>query len=285
MNEPKDQATGTPSACHCSVVSYGGGVNSTAMLIGMVLKDERPDAILFADTGGEKPETYDYVATFRDWLAKHDLELTVVAYSAKMESPLGVDFACGSAHASLEDECHNNGTLPSKAFGFGGCSQKWKRYPMDKFVNQFQPAIDAWDRGEKVQRCIGIHAGETRRGKIPDCSKYTYRFPLREWNWDQRHCELMIRGQGLPVPGKSACWFCPSMRKPEVLALAKEHPDLFDRAVEMERNAKECGGLDVVKGLGRHWSWEQLRAADEAQLRLPIFQDLQAPICDTCVDW
>lgn len=269
----------------CCVVSFGGGVNSTAMLIGMVLRGERPNAILFADTGGEKPATYEYVATFRDWLAKHDLKLTVIAYSSKMQSPLGVDFACGSAHASLEDECHNNGTLPSKAFGFGGCSQKWKRYPMDKFVQQFKPAIHAWERGQKVQRCIGIHAGETRRGKIPDDAKFTYRFPLKEWGWGQQHCEDAIAKAGLPIPPKSACFFCPSMKKSEVLHLAKHHPDLFQRAVAMEQNARECEGLEVVKGLGRNWSWETLVKADESQLRLPIYSDCQAPICDTCIDW
>lgn len=284
MTKPNDVADGS-IASHCSVVSFGGGVNSTAMLIGMILRGERPNAILFADTGGEKPATYDFVATFRDWLAKHELKLTIIAYSAKMQSPLGVDFACGSAHASLEDECHNNGTLPSKAFGFGGCSQKWKRYPMDKFVQQFQPAIDAWERGEKVRRCIGIHAGETKRGKIPDDAKFTYRFPLKEWGWNQERCEAAIYYAGLPVPPKSACFFCPAMRKVEVLALAKEHPDLFDRAVAMEQNARECEGLDVVKGLGRHWSWEALAKADASQLRLPLFEDLQAPLCDTCVDW
>jgi hypothetical protein len=267
------------------VVSFGGGVNSTAMLIGMVLQGQRPDAIVFADTGGEKPETYDFVMQFRDWLSKQELTLTVVAYSPSLESPLGVDFSCSSKHGSLEDECHNNGTLPSKAFGFGGCSQKWKRYPMDKFVEQWQPAKDAWEAGGKVQRCIGIHAGETRRGKIPDCKRYTYRFPLREWAWEQIQCESAIKSQGLQVPVKSACFYCPSMRKVEVLQLAYTHPELFDRAVEMERNAKECEGLQTVKGLGRNWSWEKLREADQAQLRLPIFEDNQTPICDTCIDW
>lgn len=267
----------------CSVVSYGGGVNSTAMLIQMVQSGENPDAILFADTGGEKPETYDFVAEFREWLKPFGAEITVIAYSPSLTSPLGVDFACSSKHGSLEDECHNNGTLPSKAFGFGGCSQKWKRYPMDKWVNQWQPAIDAWEHGDKVQRCIGIHAGETRRGKIPDCKKFTYRFPLKEWGWDHVRCEAAIKSVGLPVPTKSACFYCPAMRKPEVLSLANDHPELFARAVEMERNAEECGGLNVVKGLGRHWSWEQLQKADESQLRL--FGGMQAPICDTCVDW
>lgn len=39
------------------IVSYGGGTNSTAMLIAMVLKGIKPDLILFADTGGsyQKP--------------------------------------------------------------------------------------------------------------------------------------------------------------------------------------------------------------------------------------
>lgn len=144
----KSDSTGSGGLC--SIVSYGGGTNSTAMLIGMIAKEERPDAILFADTGGEKPETYDYVAMFREWLSRHGIGMTVVSYSSSMVSPLGIDFACGSAHSSLEDECHNNGTLPSKAFGFGGCSQKWKRHPMDKFIKQFPAAIAAWGRGEKV---------------------------------------------------------------------------------------------------------------------------------------
>jgi hypothetical protein len=73
------------------------------------------------------------------------------------------------------------------------------------------------------------------------------------------------------------------MRKPEVLALAKEHPELFQRAVEMEQNAREAGGLDVVKGLGRHWSWESLVKADNAQMRLFVEDGLS--MCETCVDW
>jgi hypothetical protein len=75
------------------------------------------------------------------------------------------------------------------------------------------------------------------------------------------------------------------MRKAEVLALAKSDPELFQRAVEMERAAKEAGTLQTVKGLGRRWSWESIVKADESQLRLPLFDDVQAPICDQCVDW
>lgn len=37
------------------IVTYGGGTNSTAMLIGMVKQGIIPDRILFSDTGGEHP--------------------------------------------------------------------------------------------------------------------------------------------------------------------------------------------------------------------------------------
>ena len=38
-----------------NVVSFGGGTNSTAMIIGMYLHKIPIDLILFADTGGEQP--------------------------------------------------------------------------------------------------------------------------------------------------------------------------------------------------------------------------------------
>jgi len=73
------------------------------------------------------------------------------------------------------------------------------------------------------------------------------------------------------------------MRKPEVIQLSKTHPELFQRAVEMEQAANEAGNLSVGKGLGRHWSWEKLVAADAAQLKL--FPEDDLPMCDNCVDW
>ena len=51
------------------VVAYGGGKNSTAMLVLMWRLGIKPDLILFADTGGELPETYEYMRRFNRWLA------------------------------------------------------------------------------------------------------------------------------------------------------------------------------------------------------------------------
>jgi hypothetical protein len=252
-----------------NVVSYGAGVNSTALLVGLHERGERPDLILFSDTGGERPETYEHIRIVNEWLPSvHFPPITTTSYYQ-------------SKHATLEQECLNNETLPSKAFGNGGCSVKWKRQPMDKFIEGWQPAIDAWEAGEQVQRLIGIHAGEWRRGKIADCDKYHYVYPLRQWNWGQEDCVAAIERAGLPMPTKSACFFCPAMRKAEVIRLAAENPELFQRAIAMEQNAAE--NLETVKGLGRNWSWETLVKADSEQQRLD-FPDLQAPLCDVCFD-
>lgn len=56
-----------------NVVSFGGGTNSTAMIIGMYLHKIPIDLILFADTGGEQPHTYEFIETFNGWLEKHGL--------------------------------------------------------------------------------------------------------------------------------------------------------------------------------------------------------------------
>lgn len=51
-----------------NIVSFGGGTNSTAMIIGMYLHKIPVDLILFADTGGEQPHTYEFIRVFNAWL-------------------------------------------------------------------------------------------------------------------------------------------------------------------------------------------------------------------------
>jgi len=100
------------------VVSYGMGVDSTAMLVGMAQRGIRPDAILFADTGDEKPATYAYLERMNAWLDKVGFpRVTVIVYRVK-------DFKNWPEYRTLEENCLTNGTLPSEAFGFGSCSMK-----------------------------------------------------------------------------------------------------------------------------------------------------------------
>jgi len=69
------------------VVSYGGGVNSTAVLVGMVERGIRPDAILFADTGGEHPQGLGRSYSWRAVAAADDKQCQM--FSDSTSTPCG----------------------------------------------------------------------------------------------------------------------------------------------------------------------------------------------------
>lgn len=251
-----------------NIVSFGGGTNSTAMIIGMYLHKIPIDLILFADTGAEQPHTYAFIDTFNSWLRAHSLpEIISVGYHDKNGTRL-----------TLERECLNDHKLPAIAYGFKQCSLKHKIGTQEKFCNHYQPCKDVWARGERVHKFIGYDAGETRRiqhaAPADEANKkYENHYPLYEWNWSREECARVIEQAGLPTPGKSSCFFCPSMKKAEIQALWENYPELFDRAVELEHNAADS--LQTVKGLGRRWSWESYhdqwmenKAFDDAQMSL-----------------
>ena len=241
------------------IVSFGGGVNSSAMLVGMHERGEKPDAILFADTGGEKPETYSHIEKMGSWLDQHEMPPIITVTSPK----------------TLEADCLDRETLPSKAFGFGSCSEHFKLRPQRRWIRENKIKDAMW--------LVGIHAGEQKRAMRVLNQRPDIRFPLIEWDWSQAECLSALTNAGIEVPVKSACFFCPAMKKREIIELRDKHPDLLERAIEMEQIAKEGGRLQTVKGLGRSYSWETIIKADEAQLKL--FDDEPQPMCDTCVDW
>jgi hypothetical protein len=281
------------------VVAYGLGVNSTAMLVEMHNRGVKPDLILFADVGGEKPATYAYLPVFQDWLKAVGFPPVITVRRGK---------GTKTPYTTLEGQCLYHGTLPSIAFRANKtCSIKWKREPQDRYVAAWGLARATWDRGRRILKAIGFDAGPSdgRRlrastlcekgqggcghewspergagGTVLDCPEcgravrelYDYWYPLAEdWGLDRDGCKRVIRAAGLPVPPKSACVFCPASKPWEIDWLADHHPDLLERALAIE--AAAFPKLRGVKGLGGHsFSWtghvefrrdQQVWAADE----------------------
>jgi hypothetical protein len=274
------------------VVAYGLGVNSTAMLVEFVNRNIIPDLILFADTGGEKPETYAYMTVIQQYLKKVKFpEVITVRYEPKW-----------AAYHTLEEQCLHTGTLPSLAYGGKSCSLKYKRSCQDKFILSRFPPHETIAQGRRVVRAIGFDAGEKRRtyaGVVKaigldigenhrltwarstkqndekqsreawlDEHFFTYWYPLMEWAMDRAACERVISEAGLPVPVKSACFFCPASKKQEIIWLREQHPELMERALKIERNAMP--NLTSVAGLGRSFSWADFLADVDY---MPLFHD------------
>ena len=233
-----------------NVVSFGGGTNSTAMIIGMYLHKIPIDLILFADPGAEQPHTYEFIQTFNVWLEKHGLPtITPVFYTDKAGNRM-----------TLEEECLRSHALPSIAYGFKKCSLKHKIGTQEKFCNNYPLSREVWSSGKKVVKFIGYDAGEHYRSDkvlLRDLAdpKYSKWYPLMEWGWDREACVRTIEAAGLPQPGKSSCFFCPSMKAEEIIDLRERYPDLFRRALALEDNAR--ANLKTVRGLGRNYSWKE----------------------------
>lgn len=228
------------------VLSFGGGTDSTAILCGWVERKLEPfDLILFADTGGERPHTYEHIERMQEWLRRHGMPPITVVRKVRRD---------GRIH-TLEENCLEANMLPSLAYGFKGCSQKFKIAPQEKYANRHWLCKLTWSLGDKVDKYIGYEFAESRRWmRAPlEDDKYRYHYPLVEWEWSRPECLAAIDRAGLPRPGKSSCFFCPASKKSEIGALKKEYPLLYQRALKMEENAH----LTSVKGLGRSFSWRE----------------------------
>jgi len=230
------------------VVAYGLSVDSTAMLVGMRLRGERPDLILFADTGDEKPQTYAYLPVIDAWLGSAGFPLVTVVKNARPRS----------GDKSLSDSCLRLGTLPALAYGAHQCSLVWKRDPQHKFIKQWQPALVAWANGGLVTTCIGYDAGprdscRQYKAEGKESPGFCNRFPLIEWGWDREECKRQILSAGLPVPVKSACFHCPASKKEEIVWLRANSPEQFAKALLLEETAR-AKGLKTILGLGRKFS-------------------------------
>lgn len=226
------------------IAAWGAGVDSTAMIVELVERGEPIDMVLFADTGSEKTDTYAFIPVFRRWMDRHDVASDIVRYEPR-------NFKHWPPYDSLGTNMLTNATLPSKAFGRGSCSLKWKVAPQDKWTAQWAPAIRCWGEGGRVVKLIGYDCSSADQRRYAHAEgyadpRYDYRYPLRELGWTRADCIARIERAGLPVPPKSSCFFCPAMRPHEVDALSK---DELRTIVLMEARAKPR--LRTIDGLWR----------------------------------
>jgi hypothetical protein len=251
------------------VVCFGGGVDSTGLLVLLYAADIPVELVTFANTRGEKPETYAHVELMNKLLVEWGYPEVTICMKRTLAS---------TGYDDLEGNCVDNETLPSLAFGLKSCSIKWKHKPQDAVVMGVkrgpnkQPAHPLWvetqAKGERILKLIGYDAGkaDVRRSKnLAEFDKsFDYCYPLQLIGWRRSDCVRAITQALGPkyVPIKSACFFCPASKQWELYWLAGHHPDLFERALVMEYNAL-TGKHSRFDSIEFGASWEDLvRNAD-----------------------
>lgn len=223
---------------------FGSGVDSTAMMVALRAAGLRPDVITFADTGGEKPETLAHLERMQKVLRSWGWPPIDVC--RKLTQP-------GTPYGDLFGNCWANETLPSLAFGMGSCSLKWKRDPQDQFLMgakrapNKRPPHPLWmlaeARGERIVKLIGYDCGKADKKRSRASAMVEgpldFLYPLQVIGWARADCVCAIVQVLGPefVPVKSACFFCPASKQWELFWLAGHHPELMDRALDLERRA------------------------------------------------
>ncbi len=193
-------------------LSYGAGVNSTALLIALI--DRRvsvgPFRVVFSDTKDERDETYSYLYTVAmPYARKHGITIEV----------------CCSREGVLErwERLSVTGSRMIRS-----CTDDGKIKPIRRHI-----LAHGEGAGVDVQ-LIGIHAGESHRAKPARENELPRAYPLIELNWGHDECLAAIAAAGLPIPIKSGCWHCPFMRRAEIVALSVTAPCKFERIIKLE---------------------------------------------------
>jgi len=194
------------------VLSYGGGIDSTALMIWLIKNKKPLDYVVFADTGNEIPDTYEYLKTTESYLNKTDVQLKIV-YPFKKRS--------------LFTRCFQRKIIPSQLWRW--CTRDVKVKPIHKFYKLLNDSITQY---------MGIDYDEFYRMKPSGESWIKNEYPLVDNKLGREDCINIIKNEGLPVPKKSGCFFCPFNNKARWNEIKTNYPALYQLSVDLEQNNK-----------------------------------------------
>lgn len=249
-------------------VSYGGGVQSTALLVLAAKRIIDFPLFIFSNVGddSEHPSTLRYVREIAaPYAAEHGIELVEV----RKQRRGGGEETLLQRINGVESSVPIPMRLASGAPGNRTCTIEFKIRVIAKELKRrgatnAMPAVCA----------LGISTDEFHRARSSSQFKYeTLAYPLLDLGLSRSDCVTLIADAGLPVPPKSSCWFCPYHKLSEWRRMRHEEPELFERSVAIERamNARRAAlGKDAV------WISDAMRPLDEAigeERQLDLFDE------------
>ena len=217
------------------ICGISGGKDSSALAI--YLRDKVPEMeYFFCDTGAELPETYEYLTR---------LEVILGKSIVRLNAQRGFDHWFEVFR----------GTLPSPQMRW--CTKNMKIKPIEEWIGE-APALSY----------VAIRSDESnRKGYISTKPNIQTRFPFIEDGIDHDGVMRILADAGVGLPKyyewrtRSGCYFCFYQRKAEWIGLAERHPELFERAVAIERKVLQDAGVDGDADFGnqamrsRQYTW------------------------------
>ena len=237
------------------IVSFGGGVQSTA-LAAMVLKGDlpRPALWIFADTGDEPRAVYSHVMKWREKIEAAGMEFRTVSRSNPFESLS--DHVLSRIEKGLGGVNYpplyvkrekRSGRMPL----WRGCTKVFKSRVLDKEAKIFAKVPRGYKGPPMVRKWLGISMDEMGRMRDSTVPWFDFWYPLVEYRITRAKCLEFLKDIGETAP-RSACVYCPFHSDKEWKHVKKDPQD-WEKVVffekELHRIWKEKGGFGGLRSM------------------------------------
>lgn len=212
------------------VLSLGAGVQSSYLLFQMLEeKIKPPDIALFADTGNEPQEVYDWLQKLIK-ISKNKINIEIVKNNQNTGNIID-DYKTQSGRYAL---------IPThilKADGTAGfsrrtCTSEYKIKPIQIKVREILNVETL--RGKCVEMVMGISKDEIQRAKRPPTKWQINCYPLIENNVTRSDIVHYMKHSDYGTAPRSACIVCPFRDNTSWKHLKENNPDEFQYAVEFD---------------------------------------------------
>jgi 3'-phosphoadenosine 5'-phosphosulfate sulfotransferase (PAPS reductase)/FAD synthetase len=218
-------------------VSYGGGVQSTALLVLAARGDIDFPLFLFANVGddSENPDSLRYLhEVAAPYAAAHGIELVELRRVLR-------DGTTRTLRQEIETQVRSI-PIPARmgAGGFGRkkCTERFKIAVVRRELRRRGATAD-----DPALVAIGFSTDEIERagaGRVDERDPTRLRaYPLLELGLNRGDCRRVIDEAGLPVPPKSSCSFCPLHDVEGWRRLRRTQPERWDDAVRIDALIRE----------------------------------------------
>lgn len=261
------EVTNKSTPLHLRYLSFGAGVQSTALLVMSALGLRgcpKADFAVFSDTQDEPAYVYEHLARMQAWGEAHGLPVHVTT-RGRLSEVSGGRFLV---------PIFVEGTDGRASMTWRKCTHEYKLQPIIQFVRRRLGILPGQrvGKGRTATALIGISIDESQRMKPPLQPWMTNVYPLVDAGMTRSACLALLDEHGIELPSKSACVFCAFHSDSAWVQMRDDHPTEWARAVAFDEQIRDMASAGIQKPAYLHRSLIPLRevAFDSRQQRFDL---------------
>lgn len=223
-----------------TALSLGWGLQSLTLAAMSALEHlPKLDAAIHADTGHENPYTYQFAERWTPWLEERGIR--VITVKPGNNSPVRTDWGKGSVQIPAFTKSRK-----SEATGQvkRQCTRHWKITPIRAAIRELAGnrrlppgAVEQWQ---------GITIDEYHRARSSDVKYIVNRYPLSEMRMKRADCAQWLERNGIEIPPKSACVFCPFQSKGHWSQMKRTGGETWQKIIAADESIRQAERANVL---------------------------------------